>query len=404
MSTIPTLTDRLEAATQKAENGSAIMHAVANGDATTEVPTESGPVPSINKWFADLNNRTSGAVGQVQADLEEEVQAREQADQALEQALGQAIGVATQTNTHAAAAKDTPVNADEIPLVDSEDSNNLKKLTWAKLKAGIFSAWGALINGGTAKDAPADADAIAIMDSAASSATKKLLLSKLKAFVLTFTSANQASAATLNLTGQVGKAVHVTGTTTITAVTMVTGQSIDLIFDGVLTLTHHATNNNLPGAANITTAAGDRARYFYDGITVYCMQYQKANGTAVVAATGSVTGFTIIYPNGGSAASPANVSANATYITANPFPGRHVICEAQVFYSGVWSAAGWYTNNTGAIGVVARQKGNEIHTIVGLTGTLPRATIGGNTFGNSGADVLTPLPARVLCWEVEGAF
>lgn len=69
MSTIPTLTDRLEAATQKAENASAIMHDVANGDAATEVPTESGPVPTINKWYADLNDRTSGAVGQVKGEL-----------------------------------------------------------------------------------------------------------------------------------------------------------------------------------------------------------------------------------------------------------------------------------------------------------------------------------------------
>lgn len=116
----------------------------------------------------------------------------------------------------------------------------------------------------------------------------------------------------------------------------------------------------------------------------------------------AAVGFTIIYPNGGSAASPANVSTNTTYVNANPFPGRHVICEAQVFYAGVWSAAGWMTNNTAGVGVVARQKGNEIHTIVGLSGVLPRANYGGNAFGNSGADVATPLPARVLCWEVKG--
>lgn len=37
--------------------------------------------------------------------------------------------------THAATSKTTPVDADEIPLVDSEASNVLKKLTWANLKA-----------------------------------------------------------------------------------------------------------------------------------------------------------------------------------------------------------------------------------------------------------------------------
>lgn len=87
MTTIPTLTERLEAATVKAEGASGIMHDVANGGPLIEVPTESGPVPSIAKWFADLNDRTSGAVGQVAADLEAEVLAREQADQALQQGL-----------------------------------------------------------------------------------------------------------------------------------------------------------------------------------------------------------------------------------------------------------------------------------------------------------------------------
>lgn len=37
--------------------------------------------------------------------------------------------------THAAASKATPVDADELPLVDSAASNVLKKLTWTNLKA-----------------------------------------------------------------------------------------------------------------------------------------------------------------------------------------------------------------------------------------------------------------------------
>lgn len=39
--------------------------------------------------------------------------------------------------THAATSKTTPVNADEIPLVDSAASNTLAKLTWANLKAAL---------------------------------------------------------------------------------------------------------------------------------------------------------------------------------------------------------------------------------------------------------------------------
>lgn len=93
--------------------------------------------------------------------------------------------------------------------------------------------------------------------------------------------ADVASAATTNLTTATGNAVHVTGTTTITAVTLGSGMWRLVIFDSALTLTHHTTNNNLPGAANITTAAGDRAIYWSDGTTVYCVDFIKASGAPV---------------------------------------------------------------------------------------------------------------------------
>lgn len=41
--------------------------------------------------------------------------------------------------THAASSKSTPVDADELPLIDSASSNVLAKLTWANLKAAIKS-------------------------------------------------------------------------------------------------------------------------------------------------------------------------------------------------------------------------------------------------------------------------
>lgn len=44
---------RIEAAVDKAENGSEILFQVANGDEFTEVSTTSGPVPSVKKWFLD---------------------------------------------------------------------------------------------------------------------------------------------------------------------------------------------------------------------------------------------------------------------------------------------------------------------------------------------------------------
>ena len=96
--------------------------------------------------------------------------------------------------------------------------------------------------------------------------------------------ADIASAATVDLSAATGNGVHVTGTTAITAVTLASGAWRQVIFDGILTLTHHTTNNNLPGGANITTAAGDRALYWSDGTTVYCVTYVRSNGESLITA------------------------------------------------------------------------------------------------------------------------
>lgn len=48
-----TFTDRLEAAATKADEASDIAHQWANGDEKTEVPTASGPLPSLRKFMTD---------------------------------------------------------------------------------------------------------------------------------------------------------------------------------------------------------------------------------------------------------------------------------------------------------------------------------------------------------------
>ena len=58
--------------------------------------------------------------------------------------------------------------------------------------------------------------------------------------------------------GTDGNYMDVTGTTGFSSITVSAGRFFVLQFDGALTLTHHSTNLNLPGGANITTVAGDR--------------------------------------------------------------------------------------------------------------------------------------------------
>jgi len=73
MATIPEITDRLEAATEKAENASQIIYDVANGDASTEVPTASGPTPTLKKWFQDLGSAVEPMLAGIPARLDKSV-------------------------------------------------------------------------------------------------------------------------------------------------------------------------------------------------------------------------------------------------------------------------------------------------------------------------------------------
>lgn len=101
--------------------------------------------------------------------------------------------------------------------------------------------------------------------------------------------ADIASAATINLDTATGNLVDVTGTTTITAVTLSEGRERTIRFTGVLTFTNGASLV-LPGGANITTAAGDYAvlRGYAAGV-VRCVVYERASGAPLVLADSSVT-------------------------------------------------------------------------------------------------------------------
>ena len=90
-----------------------------------------------------------------------------------------------------------------------------------------------------------------------------------------------------------GDYFDVTGTTSFAAFTVAANRHFTLQFAGALTMTHHVTNLDLPGEADITTAAGDVAQFFSTGTdTVQCVNYTKADGTAVVATAVDATAVT----------------------------------------------------------------------------------------------------------------
>lgn len=115
--------------------------------------------------------------------------------------------------------------------------------------------------------------------------------------------ANIASASTTDIGAATGNTVHVTGTTTITSFgTVQAGTTRTVVFDGSLLLTYNATSLILPGAANITTAAGDTAVFVSEGSGNWrCVQYQRtqyspSGGQIATLLTASCTTGTTAIP------------------------------------------------------------------------------------------------------------
>ena len=100
----------------------------------------------------------------------------------------------------------------------------------------------------------------------------------------------------------------VSGTTTITAFTVAANRHFFCNFTGIMQLTHNSSDLDLPGAANITTAVGDVAEFFSTlANDVHCLNYTKADGTAVVASAGG----------GPSKGTNASIRTNAANIQEN---------------------------------------------------------------------------------------
>ena len=118
--------------------------------------------------------------------------------------------------------------------------------------------------------------------------------------------ATVASASTCDIGAAGGNYVSVTGVTTITALgTVQVGTRRTVRFAGILTLTHNGTSLILPGAANITTAAGDVATFISLGSgNWFCVEYTRAASMAayvgLVQSWTAAQGGTITTDNDGS--------------------------------------------------------------------------------------------------------
>ena len=120
-------------------------------------------------------------------------------------------------------------------------------------------------------------------------------------------------------------------------------------------------------------------------------------------------GFAIIYPNGGTAAAPANAAVNSRYVSGNPFGSSHVMCVVELFYNGVWAEPGW-DGNSGTSGFAGGARASHItplNEIVVQTGVgslvIASNLAGGGHAAPTGTNV-SSAPMRVKVWKLKGAI
>jgi microcystin-dependent protein len=113
--------------------------------------------------------------------------------------------------------------------------------------------------------------------------------------------------------------------------------------------------------------------------------------------------FTIIYPNGGSEASPANVTNNSRYVENNPFPGYYVYCVAELQIENEWGSTGnFYVNyhNGGAYGTGAWQlNDSDIVIATGDSGIIQAGFHTGTPLTVPDSS-FTTAPCRVKVWKI----
>ena len=197
--------------------------------------------------------------------------------------------------------------------------------------------------------------------------------------------ADIASASTINLTTATGNYVNVTGTTAITGITLGQGAERTAKFAGALVLTNGASLI-LPSGTNITTAAGDVAKFRGEAAgVVRCVNYMKASGQSVASSVVPVDVQTL----------------NSTGTWTKPTGGQ-LMCRVQIWGGGGGGGnsgglgggggGGGYNEWTGPIADIASQTitiggggaGTGTNNTRGATGGTTSCSIGGKTITATG--------------------
>ena len=176
-----------------------------------------------------------------------------------------------------------------------------------------------------------------------------------------------ASATTTKLASARGPVLHVSGTTTITSFgNAPSGMVRTVIFDDALLLTHNGTSLILPGAANITTTAGDVATFVSEGggnwkcteYTFTSVAYSVVTWTATLTGCATAPTYTVYTTKHGNVVTHAiadaagNVSAtsNATGKTLTGMAAAYRPARSKSFINGVQDNGGAFVAGQITIG------------------------------------------------------
>lgn len=115
--------------------------------------------------------------------------------------------------------------------------------------------------------------------------------------------------------------------------------------------------------------------------------------------------FAFVYPNGGSEASPANITVNQRYVIPSPFPGHQFYSVPEIFYNNMWGDPKfiWYLANTTTatgIGAATSQVSDNIILVTGALGFLGTPNHQGHPFVGR-ISSLTSVPCRIKVWRVD---
>ena len=180
-----------------------------------------------------------------------------------------------------------------------------------------------------------------------------------------------ASASTCTIgTYLAGDTLHITGNTTITSLGVsINGTIRNVIFDGILILTHNATSLNLPTSANITTAVGDTATFICNnGASGYwtCLDYYRKDGTSLVLPVSP----NIITPNINAISYKATpVSITAWSYTGTTTTTITLTVASHTFIVGDWINVNGLTTSTAVSTANNYIIPNGIYTVTAFTGT-----------------------------------